>query len=269
MPERPEELFHFGEREARKLGAFHAPGAAARRTAVVLCSPFGHEVVRAHRAYRQLALRLAVLGFPVLRFDLLGCGDSAGDETDASLARWTADVEVAAAEALRRSGAEGICLAGGRLGAALALAAAGRIERARRLVLWDPVADGGEYLAELEREHARMLATAHVTERAAPGDSGEGEILGFPLPASLRREIGEVRPGATVPTGLASVLILESAEQPGTGALARRLAGEGIRVDRRPAEGEPPWTWVQDPARAVLPRAAIESIADWIDGECP
>ena len=49
----------------------------ARQSAIVLCQPLGHGYLRAHRAFRNLAVSLASQGFHVLRFDYYGCGDSA------------------------------------------------------------------------------------------------------------------------------------------------------------------------------------------------
>lgn len=268
MPDRPEEIFHFGPEGARKLGAYHAPDRTGRRTVTVLCNPFGHEAVRAHRPYRQLALRLAALGCPVLRFDFLGCGDSEGDETAAAVDRWVGDVADAAAEARARSGVPGLCVVGGRLGAALALAAAQRMGDVRRLVLWDPVTDGEEHLRELEREHARMLATAHVTVRPVP-EGADPERLGFPLPARLERELRALALPAQAPRGVERALIVEGTGGPDGDRLAARLEGSGVQVDRRRADGDSPWPWMEDPARAVLPVGALQAIAAWIEAECP
>ncbi|MCK7493610.1 MAG: alpha/beta hydrolase [Comamonadaceae bacterium] len=57
-----------------------------------------------NKSRRMAALQsraLAAAGFAVLRVDLLGCGDSAGDFGDATWPRWVDDV-VAAARWLRR-----------------------------------------------------------------------------------------------------------------------------------------------------------------------
>ena len=68
------------------LGAFHLPQRLQpRRTAVLLCNPFGEEASRAHRTYRVLATQLERAGFPVLRFDYSGTGDSLGRADDVTL----------------------------------------------------------------------------------------------------------------------------------------------------------------------------------------
>ena len=76
------EPFYFGTSSKPLFGCYHVPQSALRRDCGVLfCAPMGSEYVRFHRAYRQLADRLAKAGFPVLRFDFYGCGDSSGDGT--------------------------------------------------------------------------------------------------------------------------------------------------------------------------------------------
>ena len=51
------------------FGFFHPAVGVSRATGVVLCPPVGADLVRAHRALRHLAERLARAGFDVLRFD--------------------------------------------------------------------------------------------------------------------------------------------------------------------------------------------------------
>src|SRR5215467_5624104 len=97
--------FYFGG-EGRKLyGCFHGPTQkGAPRCAVLICQPLGHEYVNSHRALRQLAVRLADAGIPVLRFDYFGCGDSSGEAEQGSITRWLEDVSTAVAELRTRSG---------------------------------------------------------------------------------------------------------------------------------------------------------------------
>ncbi|HEY5089012.1 MAG TPA: alpha/beta hydrolase, partial [Polyangia bacterium] len=88
---------------------------------MILCNPIGDDLIRAHRAFRHLAEALANSGFPVLRFDFDGTGDSAGDERDPDrVATWRADIKRAAAELRARSGVQALALVGLKLGATLA-----------------------------------------------------------------------------------------------------------------------------------------------------
>jgi len=75
--------FYFGAPGKELFGCLHAPEPdCCLDCGVVVCQPFGHEYVNSHRALRQLAKRLVDAGFPVLRFDYYGCGDSRGETTE-------------------------------------------------------------------------------------------------------------------------------------------------------------------------------------------
>jgi hypothetical protein len=127
------------------LGAFHRPQRLRpRSTAVLLCNPFGEEASRSHRIYRVLATQLERAGYPAMRFDYSGTGDSAGDSRDVTIDAWLDDI-AAAAERLRTlSGATKLVAVG--LGLAL-----------RHAVLWDPVVEGAAYLRELIAQHKSYM----------------------------------------------------------------------------------------------------------------
>ena len=109
------EPFYFGT-AGSLFGCYHAPQGAKRRdSGVVLCNPMGFEYIRAHRAYRQLAIRLSHAGFPVLRFDYYGCGDSGGRSEEGEIGRWQEDISSAIDEIKERAGLERVCLIGMRL----------------------------------------------------------------------------------------------------------------------------------------------------------
>ena len=56
--------FFFGESERALFGLYHPPkSATVRELGVVLCYPMGQEYMRAHRAFRQLALILSNFEF--------------------------------------------------------------------------------------------------------------------------------------------------------------------------------------------------------------
>jgi alpha/beta superfamily hydrolase len=65
----------FGSSPNLLFGAHSSPSKAARDTGVVIVPPMGQEAIRAHRAIRQLGLRLSRERFHALRFDLRGTGD--------------------------------------------------------------------------------------------------------------------------------------------------------------------------------------------------
>ena len=62
---------------------------------IVLCYPMAHEYMYVHRAFRQLANRLARTGFHVFRFDYYGFGDSAGESEESHIEQWIKDISEA------------------------------------------------------------------------------------------------------------------------------------------------------------------------------
>src|SRR5678815_2196063 len=126
VPSRPvitADAFWFGPKERRAFGWFHAPNKPSRAMGVIMCPPLGHEMLCTHRAYRHLAQRLAESGFPVLRFDYHGTGDSPGSDLDEDrVGAWIATIDDAIA-LMRESGAASIALFGMRAGGTLAAAA--------------------------------------------------------------------------------------------------------------------------------------------------
>lgn len=152
------ESFHAGPHGQRRYCSLHRPATRlVRSTGVVVCYPLGHEYFRTYRSCVQLADRLARLGFPVLRFDYVGSGDSEGDCGHNGIDGWLDDIADSVAELQRREPVREIALCGLRFGAALAALAAARIATVRTLLFWDPVENGARYTSALRRLHERML----------------------------------------------------------------------------------------------------------------
>src|SRR5262245_16185002 len=73
----------FGPQDRPLAGWYHAPRPdTVRFTAVLLSKPIGHEGINTHATYRYLAEQLAEAGYPTLRFDYDGTGDSFGSDED-------------------------------------------------------------------------------------------------------------------------------------------------------------------------------------------
>jgi pimeloyl-ACP methyl ester carboxylesterase len=169
------------------FGAYHPPAPGAGRSGgVVLCHPFGHEYIRAHRTIRNLGARLSDVGLHVLRFDYFACGDSAGETEAGSIARWKSDIAVAIDELKDMASLNRVSIVGVRLGASLAALAAANRKDIEALVLWDPIARGGQYLQELADLQTRWLKR-RPGQLAVSGDAPH-ELFGFPVSPALRGE---------------------------------------------------------------------------------
>lgn len=180
--------FHFGSSGRRLFGVYHgAEQARVPSVGAVLCQPFGHEYIRTHRALRQMAAQLAASGIHVLRFDYYGCGDSAGDGEEGSIAQWVSDVHAAVDELKDTADVRRVSLVGVRLGATLAALAAAARDDVDTLLLWDPVQSGVDYVDRQRDLQARWLATRPWIASAA--GAPDRELIGFPLTRALEHEL--------------------------------------------------------------------------------
>ena len=185
------EPFHFGP-NGSLYGVLHGARAVSVGSAVLICAPLGHEYLRAHFILQRLARRLAGAGVPVLRFDYYGCGDSLGDGSAATCARWQQDIVEAQRELQRRTGAERVTAIGVRLGATL-LANVGALPAFSRLVFWDPVERGASHLDDLRAAHRRSLAATPLgslrARLSARRGRGQHELLGATYSETALREL--------------------------------------------------------------------------------
>jgi pimeloyl-ACP methyl ester carboxylesterase len=246
--------FFFGTGARRLFGMYMPaqPGGSPPRAAV-LCNPWGQEYLRAHRTLRQLAALLARAGVHVLRFDYHGTGDSAGEAADANLVDWHGDIEMAVDELRDTTGLERIGLVGLRLGATLAAqVAARRPGEVDRLLLWDPVVTGAEYLEELEG--------------AASGRAPDGglEVLGFVLGDAMARELRALDLHASIPGLPERTLALLTDPLPSHSALRgalRRRAGAPAAVEH--VESLRPWVEDRNTGVGAVPARLLSRIVQF------
>jgi exosortase A-associated hydrolase 2 len=261
------EPFHFGPEQTPLFGCYHPPrGSATRDSGVVLCYPMAHELIRVHRAFRQLAARLARAGFPVLRFDYYGTGDSAGESDEARLDRWAEDVMAASRELRRRTGVSRLSLVGLRLGASLALRVAAADPAVCRLVLWQPVLEGRAMLAEFAQLHAAHVESVERASGATAGTrsrgAGEMEVLGITYSSAMRRDVEELDVRTVEIAPVREVLIVDNSEAGREfAAFADHLRASGARVAARHCPDKQ--IWLAEPYRLVMPHETIKVISEW------
>lgn len=228
------------------------PPAGACHGAVLYVHPFGEEMNKTRRMAALQARALAALGYGVLQIDLHGCGDSSGEFGEARWEQWQRDVALGAAW-LRKELGRPVSLWGLRLGALLALeharaAESGTIER---VVLWQPVPAGAQYLTQFLR--LRVAAEMMGDQKSGGTDAlratlraGETlEIGGYELAPALADAI-EARTAATLavtscpvhwlevvasperPLGPVSVRVTEAWRQAGVDVHTHVVAGQSF-----------------------------------------
>lgn len=246
--------FFFGTRERRLFGIYTpAQRGGTVERGVVLCHPWGQEYLRAHRSMRHLGALLTKAGVHVLRFDYFGTGDSGGDMQDGDLEGWRSDIETAIDELRDTTGVERVDLVGLRLGATLAAdVAARRRADVGRLVMWDPVVDGEEYVRELQEQAA--------SEGPPPVPGRPLEVFGFVLPERLGRELRAIRLGPMVPSLPERTEVVLSAPLPSHAGLRAQLGAAGRRVHDVPS----PPAWLEERSTGVgaLPVPVLQRIVE-------
>ncbi len=218
---------------------------------VVLCPPLGHEQVHAHRSLRHLADACARAGYPTLRLDYHGTGDSAGSDEDPDRwATWLRNVRDAQTWMRRHLSCERLSLIGVRLGAALAALAAESVEI---LILWAPVVKGRSYVREMK---ALSLAAG-----GAPAATGDLEPAGFVLTEQTAQDLGRLdllqcRPSCR------RVLILARDDMAADTRLLEHLQALGIDAEQCPAAGYA--DMMAEPHYTRVPHEAIARAVDWL-----
>ena len=125
-----------------------APGASAGDVGVIVCQGLMRDGLLAHCSFRLLGDELAAAGYPMLRFDYPGTGDS----LDASGGHWDAwlnSIDQAAEWLKVTTGVKRLILCGLRTGAMLATVVAGKRSDVAGLLLFQPVVSGRTYVREM------------------------------------------------------------------------------------------------------------------------
>ncbi len=255
----------FGPASSPLYGVYHPPKADARQHGVVLCNAFGQEYMRVHRAYRQLAMLLTRKGFHVLRFDYRGTGDSGGELETVTAGDWIADIGLAIDELRESADVAHVSLVGLRLGAVLAAGAASARTDLERLVLWDPVAGGQAYEAELLHEISREGPNEYGPT-AGNGERPDGGLIynGFEMTRGLRDSLRELTVNVAAGTTTKHVLQIVSHESEPSAAIRGCLRGHpGFEYQFTEAPHD--WNYVDHFGGILLPQPVIQAIVKWMD----
>lgn len=148
---------------------------------------------------------MAEAGFAVLQIDLLGCGDSAGDFSDATWSAWRDDVHLAY-RWLRSQTPAPLTLWGLRAGCLVAVSAAVNLPEKTNFIFWQPAISGKQHWQQFMR-----LKMA--------GELASGQAKG--ITEQLRRQLSAGEPveiaGYTVSPALAEGLEATELDPPANG----------------------------------------------------
>ncbi len=231
-----------------------------------MCGAVGREAAALHRPWLLLAEQLAAAGLPALRFDYPGTGDSPLDEgRPLTLADWTASVVCAAAWLRERTGVAEIALCGIRLGGALAMRAAPRIEGVAAAALLQPVISGRMFLREQE-VLATLSDTLWMVKHPFEAD-GWWEAYGLRLSRAMHRELQAIEPADLDRRPFDNALILTSHEPRQAHLLADRLRrlGGGVHFESFPERA----ALMRDDLANEIPQQAFDRLVGWLAKDAP
>lgn len=228
---------------------------AAGGTGVVMAGSWGFEAFCLAKSRRILAERLSAAGYPTLRYDQPGTGDSLADGSD-GLAGWTAALQAGVRHLKALSGVERVVVIAEGLGAAVAFAALEEIDGLAGFVALAPVVSGRAHLREAQALGAMIGGT--IPDGVA--------VAGLVLPPAVAADLSGLDLRAAERSVPAAFVVARPNRGPEE-ALAGRLhtaqgsADLAVFADYEAA--------VTDPTRAEVPAATFGRIVDWLVAAVP
>jgi len=261
MSARPVRPLYFGPAERTLFGWLHPAADNARNIGIVLCSPSGYEAICTHRSYRRFAEAAAARGFPALRFDYDGTGDSAGRGLDADrVGHWLSSITTAIDTLKAQTGVERVCVFGIRVGASLAAKAVQGRTDIHSMIAFAPLVKVNSYLREI-----RALAMSGDQEPPPPElkiDPELQEAAGFATTPETRKALAAIDLMTFDAAPAAHVLVLERDDLTPGDAWPKRLTTLGAAVEQRQLVGYV--DMMRDAHASKVPAQSIDNALDWL-----
>ncbi|HSI23379.1 MAG TPA: hydrolase 2, exosortase A system-associated [Methylophilaceae bacterium] len=264
------EPFFLTGRHGALFCLYLAPHGRAPKAAILYLHPFAEEMHKSRRMAALQARLLAANGYAVLQVDLTGCGDSACDFGDARWDTWRDDARRAHAWLTERAPGP-VLLWGLRSGGALAVVMATELPAIARLLLWQPLINGEQFLQQFLRiKLANEMLSAGQSSSGSAGliarlQSGAAiEVGGYLLAPEMAAALQTLKLDQLAPS--CPVEWFEISTQ-GGGALSPASQGvvdtwrsAGVTVREHVLPGEPFWTTQEIMECPELVTATLKSL---------
>lgn len=249
-----------------------SPATQPAKGNILYLHPFAEEMHKSRRMAALQAREFARSGYRVLQADLTGCGDSAGDFGDATWETWRDDGR--RAHAWLASNFPGpVLLWGLRTGATLAAELATELPDIVRLLLWQPVASGEQFLnqylriklaSEMLGEGQAQTSTKNLLAQLDDGQPVEvgGNMLAPAMARGLQSlKLAEIRPPCPV-----HWIEAGSESRDGVSPASQRVIDEwqkaGVNVRAHTVKSDPFWSTQEITECPELIKAASGVFAD-------
>jgi exosortase A-associated hydrolase 2 len=230
-----------------------AAGGLAGNDCVLVLPAFAEEMNKTRRMLCLLGDALQARGVSLFVPDLHGTGDSEGDFGDARFATWCDDLRDCLA-CLRDAGIARVHVLALRTGALLLGALQDAPLPLGRLLLWQPVSSGRQYVNQFLRLRlAGNLIAGNATDTGTAGlreelrQQGSLEIAGYRCREELLAAIESLElkdlPVAAFDSVACFELGLEDAARPSPamGRVLERWSAAGMAIEARTLAGDPFW----------------------------
>lgn len=239
------------------------PESSRAKCGVLMVPPFGWEDVCSYRPLRFLSLLFASHGFPTMRFDLPGTGDSSGDARDPDLFdAWIRSVGDAAEELRTLTGVSEVAVLGVRLGAALALTAAARGAQIQDLILWGSSCSGRAVVRELYAFSKLARAEYSNGGHSPPPPMAGLEAGGFLLTPETQRALDALDLSVLPPMPERRILLMSRDQLPVDEKLVAALRISGCAVEVQNGLGYAGMTAI--PEEALPPIESGRLVVDFL-----
>lgn len=243
------------------LGHVHSGSMA---TGVVFCAPWGFDALCTAKFHRLIAEELRRRGFPSIRFDYPGEGDSLPVDGGATFESWVAAALQAAEELRTRTGCTRVLYYGMGIGAAVALRAGSQDQALAGYILAASALNGRRYLREVALRE-KVIEDGHDIDFGYP--PGSAVLASFIMNPRLAADLKSLNVTLeSVPAGLPT-LVLARPENATDRDLAEEMGRAGGVVECMDFTGY--GAMLDGVVTSPIPFSLIKTVGAWFSRTMP